>query len=354
MDLDNVSSMTKLDSQNMRGSITELPLQIEQIWQEVQEMTVDMKLFEDIDNIVFVATGGSGLGAHIAQTIFGNALPCSYQVVNDYSLPQYVDEDTLVFLQSYSGNTEEVINALGQAIKKTKQVIVISAGGKLEELAKKHNLIHVKINPIHNPSNQPRMGIGYSVFSCLAMLNKLNLIHVDSSEIRKIIDLLQLNNSVCGIEAPLPSNPAKLFAEKIKGRMPILVAGEFLVGTAHTICNQINENAKSMAIYYPLPEMNHHLLEALREPDEFSQRSLFVCFNSQLYSEKISARLALTKESILGQGYIVEMIEPKGETKRQQTAHLLHFGAYAGYYLAMLYEIDPSPIIQVESFKKKL
>ena len=117
----------------------------------------------------------------------------------------------------------------------------------------------------------------------------------------------------------------------------------------------MSSNFKSILEYVSvIPEMNHHLLEALREPDEFSQRSLFVCFNSQLYSEKISARLALTKESILGQGYIVEMIEPKGETKLQQTAHLLHFGAYAGYYLAMLYEIDPSPIIQVESFKKKL
>jgi glucose/mannose-6-phosphate isomerase len=298
--------------------------------------------------------GGSALGAYVAKYLYTTQFTFSFEVINDYHLPGYVNEDTLVIVGSYSGTTEETVSGLQEALSKNAKVIVIATGGTLDAKATELKVPYYKINPLYNPCNQPRMGIGYSVFGLLTFLSKLGFIKIDQSEVDAIKKTLQENTMLNGLNVPMATNPAKQLAQSLYNKIPIFIAGEFLIGAIHAVRNQMNENTKSLAIYFPLPELDHHLLEALKFPNAIQNNDHYILVNSSLYSERISKRLSVTKEVIEEAGHTTSLIEAKGETQLAQILNTINFGSYVGYYLAMAYEIDPSPIVSVEGFKKKL
>lgn len=351
MSLDDLTYIKQLDSANMVGSIELLDKQIQQTWQEISGIDVPSS-YKDVNKIVFAGMGGSALGAHVFKHLYAPTLSIPFEIVSDYNLPAYVDENTLVFTGSYSGTTEEVLSCFDQAINKTKNVIAIAAGGMLEERAHINKVPFFKIDPKFNPCNQPRMGIGYSVFAILAFMNKLGFITISDSELSGVYDILKENNEKYGLSVNAEQNKAKHLAYLFHENVPILVAGEFLVGAIHAARNQINENAKSLAMYFPIPELNHHLMEALTFPT--TNNDYYVLFNSSLYSPKITTRLELTKGILEKSGHGILEVEASGASKLAQVLQTINFGSYVGFYLSMLYGIDPSPIPNVEGFKEKL
>lgn len=353
MNLENSSQIKKLDKSNMAGSIQMLGKQIQQTWNEVNRLEIPDN-YKNVDKIVFAGMGGSALGAYVAKNLYTSVLKQPFEVVNDYHLPGYTDENTLVIAASYSGTTEETVSCLNEALRKKAKTIAISTGGELEKIAQKNNLPFYKLNPKYNPSNQPRMGIGYSVFALLTILHKLNIISIEADEIKQIKQAVKTNTINYGIKTKTSGNKAKQIAVKLCGRLPIFIAGEFLIGAIHAVRNQLNENAKSIAVYFPLPELNHHLLEALQFPKNFTQNDYYIFFNSKLYSEKIAKRSKITNEVIKQNGHQATSYSPKSNTPLAQTMEAINFGSYVGYYLALLYGINPSPIKWVEEFKKKL
>jgi glucose/mannose-6-phosphate isomerase len=146
---------------------------------------------------------------------------------------------------------------------------------------------------------------------------------------------------------------AKTFAEKLKNKIPIIVSSEFLLGNAHVLANQINENAKCFTTYFGLPELNHHLVEGLKNPSA-NKNLKFVLVNSDLYHPRNQKRYKILKEVL--QRNKINFIEyrPKAKTKLQQSMETLLFGSYLSFYLAMIYNLDPSPIPWVDFFKKRL
>ncbi len=112
-----------------------------------------------LQNIVITGLGGSGIGGRIvAQLVQENAnLPIF--INNNYTLPGFVNEKTLVIVSSYSGNTEETLAAMKQALSKGAEVACITSGGEVNELAKTHHL-----NVINIPGgNPPRTMLAYSL-----------------------------------------------------------------------------------------------------------------------------------------------------------------------------------------------
>ncbi len=351
MSLDDLSYIKQLDSANMVGSIELLDKQIQQTWEEVSQIDVPDS-YKSVTKIVFAGMGGSALGAHVFRHLYAPTIKIPFEIVSDYNLPVYVDDNTLVITGSYSGTTEEVLSCFDQAVEKTKNIIAISAGGTLEEKARSNSVPFFKIDPKFNPCDQPRMGIGYSVFAILAFMNKLDIITITDSELEGVYTVLKENNQKNGLSVLGEQNKAKQLAYLFHDNVPILVAGEFLVGAIHAARNQINENAKSLAMYFPIPELNHHLMEALTFPN--SNNDYYVLFNSSLYSPKITTRLALTKGVLEKSGHGILEIEAHGSSKLAQVMQTINFGSYVGFYLSMLYGIDPSPIPNVQGFKEKL
>ncbi len=350
--IDSREKIAKIDVSNMLGSIEALGKQIEHAWKDTRG--IEFTPTAEIRNVVVAGMGGSALGADVILHLFKEQLTVPLYVNRTYSLPNYVDEHTLVLLSSYSGTTEEVLTVAKIAQEKNAQIMVIASGGDLVELATQKNYPLYIIDPIHNPSDQPRMAIGYSVFGTIALLAKAGIISLTDADVAAVVEVINQKVVECTVEVPSEANPAKTLAFLTIDRLPFFVVGDFLEGAAHVVANQHNENAKAFANFTVVPEMNHHLMEGLHFPLSNTSTHLFVFVQSVLYDPKISIRIKLTQQIVEENTIETTAIPLQSSSKLTQVFELITVFSFAGFYLSMLEGIDPSPIPTVDSFKEML
>lgn len=351
--LDSQEEIKRIDSQNILESISSLPKQILHAWEEVNKVTLPDD-YRDVNQLVMCGMGGSGLAARIIESVFKNELRIPLIRVNDYELPAFADSGTLVICSSYSGETEETLENARQAIGKGCKWIAVSKGNTLIRLAKEHLAPYYQISPVYNPSNQPRMAIGYSVVGQIALVSKASLIEISQKSIDTCTRVLNGMNEQLYIKNPLEKNTAKRLALRLLKKIVVFVSADHLVGAAHTVNNQLNENAKTLSFDFQIPELNHHLMEGLKYPPGNDKNLFAVFFDSDLYPEKIRKRLEITKEVFSKNNIEFFSFKPQSEDKLVQSFEVILFGSYVNFYLGMLYEQDPGPIPWVDYFKERL
>lgn len=353
--LDNKSYIKKLDKKDVLSSIENLPRQFEQVVQDFSEIDLPLKYFQ-VKDIVISGMGGSGLGGHIIQSLFFEELKIPLRIINGYTLPKAVNKNTLCIIVSYSGTTEETIATYFEAKKKKANIFVITRGAKLAQIVKKEKTPTYIFEERFNPTKQPRLGLGYTLTAELLFLNKLRLLNFGQKEKSITLKALEKFNKIFGQKRETSQNIAKKIAFKLyqNQKTPILVGSEFLIGSLHFFSNQLNETAKTLATYFALPELNHHLMEGLTFPKSNRKNLFFLFFNSSLYQPKIILRYRITQE-VLAKNKIISLeYKMASSDKISQTAELLTLGSYVSFYLGILNKIDPSEIPWVDYFKKKL
>ena len=155
-----------------------------------------------INKIYVAGLGGSGIGADFVKEFVKDACPVPYIVGKAYSIPSFIDKNTLAICSSYSGNTEETLEAFGQMLNTGAKIMVVSSGGKLIDLAKEHGLDYIQV-PGDWPS--PRACLGYSILQQLYILNKLGFINDRfKSEVKAAIDMVKYDMD--GIQAAAAFN----------------------------------------------------------------------------------------------------------------------------------------------------
>lgn len=344
IDLTNLEQIKKLDPKDVYGSTGLLADQCKQIWQDAKQINYPQS-YKDIQNIVICGMGGSAYGGHVAKALCKEELRVPLYVNSDYSIPKFVNEKTLVILTSYSGSTEETLSNAVKAKEAGAQVTVLTSGGKLGQFAKDNNLPSLIFDAKNNPSGQPRLGTGYIVLGTLAILNQLDLIQLNDSVVESAISEL-----VSGHETVMAV--AQTLAQKIQGNIPVMFAAEFLEGNAHIIRNQFNETSKSFSAFSDIPELNHHLMEGLKNPAD--KKLMMVFINSSFYWDRIAKRVMLTKEVVEKNGVATVTYDVPGSSKLSQVFTTLALGGYLTLYLGLLYELDPSLIPWVDYFKEQL
>lgn len=353
MILDDLKAIAKLDQSRMRDSISELGAQCEQAWQEIQKIKIH-DLRSPISDVSIVGMGGSAIGGHILKSLLGRTLKIPFEIVNEYELPGWVNSHSLVILSSYSGTTEETLTAAREAKRRGAKCLAIAAGGALEIWAKKYGVPFYKIVPTHNPSNQPRMALGYSIIGQLGLLSGSGLIRTNKTDIINIVKTIYAVHTDAGPGIPLTGNPVKQLAWNLQNTIPLLIGAEPFGGNLRTLRNQINENAKHNCFYLLLPELNHHALEGLRFPKAQHRLIRPVLIRSKLYPAVIQKRLAITAEVLTKNGLKPLWLDLRAGTPLLQSFELLTLGSWLSFYLAMLNKINPAPIPWVEYFKKAL
>ncbi|OGG13953.1 hypothetical protein A3D77_03565 [Candidatus Gottesmanbacteria bacterium RIFCSPHIGHO2_02_FULL_39_11] len=353
VNLDNSDQIKSLDASHCYESVVFLPDQCESGWNDTQKMVLPDNL-KNASSIIFAGMGGSAYGGRIIKSLYPAEIRVPLDLVNDYHLPNYAGENTLVFAASYSGGTEEAISCTSEALSKNTKLMGLSSGGALADLLNKNNKLSYTFDPKFNPSEQPRLGQGYMQMGQIGMLSKLGYIPTTESEASEAISFIRLKSKELEMESPFTSNPAKILADKLKEKVVILIGAEFLEGAVHAIRNPFHETGKHMTHYYILPELNHHLLEGLLYPKTNTTSIEFVMVHSDLYSDRIKKRYDLTKEVIGKNSISVSEINLKGVTKLSQVFELIQLGSFVTFYLAMVHDVDPAKIPWVDYFKKKL
>ncbi|MCK4313050.1 MAG: SIS domain-containing protein, partial [Candidatus Cloacimonetes bacterium] len=152
--------MKQFDSDDMYHKIINLPEQILKSYFEPKihnPLNFSKLELKNIDKVIICGMGGSAISGDIAKVAFGTKLP--FEVVKDYKIP-FLNENTLVIILSYSGNTEETVTCLQQSISKTEFVGAITSGGRIKEIVDE-NYCWLELFP----GLPPRSVIGYLFFS---------------------------------------------------------------------------------------------------------------------------------------------------------------------------------------------
>lgn len=340
IDINDQNAINILDPKNVFASTELFVSQCRQILQDVQKLSFP-KI--SVDHVIVCGMGGSAYGAYVAQSLFKDVLKIPVYANNDYHLPGFATKQSLIILSSYSGDTEEVLSSAKEAKEKGFQITGMTTGGKLAEELKQQNLPFLFINPVHNPSSQPRLGTGYMVFGFLLLLERLGLVSLP--EALNAINEVEKNNKDI-------KSQAKSMAEKLVDTLPLIFSAELLIGNAHILRNQFNETAKVLAMFEDIPELNHHLMEGLVNPKDKKIAAVFL--ESSFYSEVIKKRVELTQDVVTKNNGVVLSFNAVGTTKLAQALSTLSFGGYLSVYLSFLYGQDPSLIPWVDYFKQHL
>jgi glucose/mannose-6-phosphate isomerase len=352
--LDDVSLISTQDPHGIIEATKLLYKQCQQAWDDIQSLSLPQE-FQNPSVAVIAGMGGSHLGAQIINSVYHHSLTVPLIIQNDYHLPGYIGKNSLVIATSYSGNTEETISFVHQARKVGARIVCISTGGELEAIALEANLPHFIINSQHNPSKIPRYGAGYLFIAQMAILAKTGVINFTSEELNQIITTLQSQNNRFSPQVPTVKNLAKQFALNTSKECIILAASEHLVGSAYILKNQINETAKHFAALFPIPELNHHLLEALENPPSNIKNLHFVFINSGLYHPRIQARYDITREVVQKIGHPITDFQPQSNTILEQAFETIAFGSYAAIYLSLInHKLSGEPNPWVDYLKTEL
>ncbi|MFH1745060.1 MAG: SIS domain-containing protein [bacterium] len=354
--LDNIEKIKKLDKELVVAkSIESLPAQIKHVQEEIDSIVIPED-YKNITHVVVNGMGGSNLGARLIQAALEDKLKIPLEICPGYSVPNHVDDKTLYIISSYSGTTEEPISVFSEVEKRGAKILTITSDSenKLAKIMDEHNIPGYRFLPKENPSNQPRLGVGYGVFGIMSMLAKAGVFKLGNDEMNVILNKMKAWGEQLGLEIKTKNNIAKQLAQSIHGREAIYVGAEFLSGNLHVIRNQTCESSKNFASYLTLPELNHYTMEGLSNPKNNQKNLIFVFFNSALYNPRIQKRSKLTQQVAEKNKIKTVSHELRGETKLEQAFELLQLGGWITYYLGILNKVDPIKIPWVDWFKEQL
>lgn len=345
--LDNFENYHLIDPSGMSQLIKSFPQMMVDANNIVKN--ISFSKLPDIENILFCGMGGSAISADIASVLLSKISTVPYFVVRGYNLPNYISNKSLVIVLSYSGNTEETLSCYEQAIAKTSNIVVISSGGKLLELAKENNNIFIQI-PKGLP---PRASMPYLLVPIIYILSNFYPNINYNSQIKEAIDILLQVKSEIDVEILSEKNYAKQIAYKLNGRFVYIFGAEggSDVAAYRWKC-QFSENSKINSFNNSFPELNHNEIVNLTHKVDNNIAVIFLRDSKE--SDKMKKRIEVTK-NLLSQKSI-ELLEvfSKGESDLARLLSLSYFGDYVSLYLAILSNVDPMPVKAIDELKKQL
>ena len=347
--LDDSSVYKSLDKSGMGAQIRGLPKQCRQAWDKASNLVLPSG-YSDVDKVVVLGMGGSAIGGDLLR---GLTAPLSRPLVlvhRDYDLPAWVDDRTLVIGASYSGNTEETISGFTQALKKGCKKLVISTGGRLTELARQNN---VPVFVIEHAA-PPRAALGYSLLPLLAIMQRLGFTGAEAADVDGMIRALETLGASWQEDSPAERNQAKMLAARLDGKIAIIYGAGILTDVARRWKTQINENSKQWAFFETLPELDHNAVLGYRYPAGTADRIYVLFLRCQSLHPRTLIRYKVTGELLEQSGIPHQYIDSQGGNDLKHVMSLVLLGDWVSYYLAMLNDIDPSPVPQIDLLKKRL
>lgn len=295
----------------------------------------------NIQNIVITGLGGSGIGGTIISELINDSCPLPIIVNKDYFLPSFANSNTLLIVSSYSGNTEETLQVMNEAISKKVQIVCITSGGKVLELAKQHQYEFIEI-PGGNP---PRSCIGYSLVQLIKILIAKGFAPASlMNDLEASIQLL--NNEKGNIKAN-----AMTIAKKLAGQITVIYSLGSCEGVSVRFRQQINENSKALCWHHVFPEMNHNELVGWTEENK---HLTVVTFHTSFDYARTKKRYEVCKP--IFEKYAKEVIDitAHGKSKLEQFFYLINIGDWISCYVADIKEIDPVEVNVIDHLKKEL
>ena len=312
--------------------------------------------WKKFDKFVVAGMGGSNLTAGLVKIC-----QPEIQILNhkDYGLPDLLDEEwsrTLVIASSYSGNTEETLDAYEEAGRRGFARVAISIGGKLLELAKKDGVPYVQMP---DTGIQPRSALGYSFKGMLKLMG-------EEGALKEVSELAYT------FKPEEWEKEGQNLAQKLKGKIPIIYSSWRNFPIAYSWKIKFNETAKIPAFHNFFPELNHTEMtgfdpvraltaapgqpisngtSSLEERKKLNSLLHFIFLKDKDDHPRIQKRMDVTEKMYKARGLPVEILGLHGENVFYKIFSSLILVDWASYYLGENYGVETEQVPMVETFK---
>lgn len=260
-----------------------------------------------------------------------------------YSLPPEAYKNSLNFFCSHSGNTEETIASLEEAIRNNLPSVGMAAGGKVESICREHSIPFVKL-PVPFKNFQPRMATGHFVSAFHTVLANSSIIESDEEALLKSGENLQKDIMVL-------EEKGRKIADILYGKTPIIYSNTYLKSLAMIWKIKLNENSKTPAFWNYFPELNHNEMVGFTLPQA---KFVVVMLKDPEDHPRNLKRYIITEKILKEKGVEVLSLDILGKTVYDKVFSTLVLGDWASYFLAFRYGIDPTPVVMVEDLKRML
>jgi glucose/mannose-6-phosphate isomerase len=288
---------------------------------------------------IVAGMGGSHLAADLLK-IWDSRLPLL--VHKNYGLPNVPEailKESLLIASSYSGNTEETLDAYLTAKKRGMPVAAIAVGGKLLELAKKDDAPFIQLP---DTGIQPRSALGFSIKALLALMGE----KVALREVGKLKRLLKPQSF---------KRQGRKLAQKLKGYVPVIYSSEQNEAIAYNWKIKFNETGKIPAFYNVFSELNHNEMtgfDVKEKTKNLSEKFYFILLRDKSDDARIQKRMTILKRLYQERGLPILEIDLEGLSVFYKIFASLVLADWAAYYTAKQYKVEPEQVPMVEEFKK--
>lgn len=341
--------LAKLDPDSMWQRIGELPQQCLDAWALVESFRLP-ESYRQVNNVVISGLGGSAIGADLARTLAQASASVPIAVVRDYSLPDYVDDRTLAIASSYSGNTEETLAVLDEAIARGAKCVGVGTGGLLQQRCQDAGIPFLRFDY----KSAPRAALGYSLFCLAGVLYHAGLLPMAASDLNEAVQVMRAWQQEITVAVPTADNAAKQLAMRIYGHLPVIYGASILSEVARRWKGQFNENSKSWSFFEVMPELNHNAVLGYQNPGQLTDRILVIMLRSQSDHPRVQIRFDITAQILAEHKVSHETVWARGNSPLAQMLSIIHFGDYVSLYLAFLYGSDPTAIDAINYLKSSL
>ena len=341
-----MASYQHIDTDNMHQSIYEFSDHLVKAL-EIGKAIALKNQYSDIHNVVVAGMGGSAIGGDVAKLLCKNELKVPMVVSRNYTLPGWVNENTLVICSSYSGNTEETLAAFEHARVKGAQIVGISTGGTLSEKMAEFELDLVTI-----PGGlQPRAALAFSLVPMLFLMKQTGLIGSETMD--QLPGAASFIASIRdGYGKQSEDNPTYSLAQRIYKTIPVIYGETDAAGTlAVRFKGQLNENAKMLAYCNELPEMNHNEIVGFKNNQDILNHISIIWLKDEKDHPRTAVRQESSQEIIYDLCANHEVVSAVGDSVATRFLHLIHYGDWVSYWCAILHQTDPTPVKKIDRLK---
>ncbi len=349
--LDQQEVYQQFDTDNLRQHLENFPRELGLAGVAVEKWELNLD-FDKIASVAVCGMGGSGIAGRIAASVTGKSARVPVTVVADYNLPAWIGKDSLVVLVSYSGDTEEVLSCARQAKERGAEAAVVTAGGKLAEMARENGWPVWEIDYVA----PPRAALAHLLPPVIKILTLVMGADSGDRNWEELAEDLKKINSECGAEVEAEKNPAKKLAEFCQQKRVTVISGEHLLAAGKRLKTQLNENAKQWAESEELPELYHNFIEGFSFPVDNRVGTGLVILESENYGSRTRCRLTWLRQYLkTGNWASYDLKVPNGHGGAPgELLGAILIGDWASYYLAMLNRVNPSPVEVIKESKEYL
>ena len=340
-----VGGAQAVDSQGMLAATAALPEQIAAAADRATGLS-GLPLIDDVSSVVVLGMGGSGIAGDIVAAVAGPFMPVPVVVAKSYELPAFVGEGSLVFAVSFSGDTEETVEATSEAAVQGAKVVVVSGGGELTRLGEAWGAPMVSV-PEDIP--QPRAAVGALAVPPLIVLEEIGLFPGARRWVEEAVRRLTARRDELTGDDTLVTE----LARRIGRTIPLIYGGGTLGAVAaQRWKTQMNENAKVPAFWNAQPELCHNEIAGWGQHGDLTRQAItLIALRHDFEHPQVMRRFELVFRMVDEVVASIEQIEAQGDGQLAQLLDLILVGDLTSLHMAMNEGIDPGPSPALDEIK---